>query len=1732
MEKKSISIWLALLLVGTIYTIMFTGSVSAVNNDHNLSGLVWQSDGSLPTQKTEFCVWVQYPPVTGEWYRFPEIGWAMTDDDDPITVYYYSFVLPNNYFNDRWGDGSAYTIHVNGDPWGELDGNITSNGTGSVGDPYPTPYDPGNPANTYNTINYAAGGGYGNEQQWDVRTVAPIDLAPTDVMVNDAPPDPTGNPVGPGDTVTINFTVTNFGIVGTGITFNASIWECDSGGDPYDPLNPDAHFTLLGPLNEFGNTSGDGYVTIVLTFYWDAPTGPTAPGDYYFNITVDSGYKIFESDETNNTFILFFKIGPDLIPTNVLVDGSPPPPVDPIYIDPGQVVQIMANASNVGNSQTGGPFDISLYRITGPGGDKIPGDPVYGYTVGNLLEGQTSSSFTWDWTAPDTAGYYWVNITVDYQGVIPEGNEYNNSFTIYFAVVPDLVPYNVTINYEPVKDPVVLAPLETIIIGAYASNNGSSGTGTFQFAISFQNCSEDGSPIAGPFNISSDVGPLISGGFSVDVYALWQMPEPDSGTDFYVKIKVDIYGTVSEIDEDNNEYIIHFRLDAPDLTPDRIEVRLGSDVMFQSDNPYGDGFNSTQIDIPVVGTIYIVFDVKNVGGVNMSIGTNATFYNISAEGAPANATPFYQTAPDAINLKGLGYFGDQTSEVGQTVIAEWPNPGFGGVGIIWYINLTVDYNGSINYKGRIKELNDETNNTYTLKINLTPKPVTYLKVGDPQYVHTAGKKWYITSSTELNLTSWGLYEPYYQWYRILWTNNRTEAKTWTNYTEDGGKNFTIDYGEDTYTIEFYTIDGQNTTGDTYDALVVVDDTPPTTSIFIDEPKYRRPSSSDIFNITNATEISLTAYDNPTGNNSEGMTNASGVANSYYRVRNATSWLYPWQEYSGPFKISGEDGDYWIHYNSTDNLGWQENENITQIYLDNTGPTTTITVGLPSLNATIFDYVKSTTQFTLDAFENVGSGVNASSIQYKVSLHDDSDSTGWIKGTTFDIASVLPRGDDFYYIQFMAYDNLNNDGDIGRIDVYVDDTGPNAPLQFFTPKYRVNDTHRWNITDDTDMMIYPYRGAGVPIDRTLYRIYDAIFDSGQITFLSIPFNLSVFSLNDGVYTIEWISYDVFDNWNMFNDTLYLDNTPPTTVISDPPIGPHYRAQDTDLWNITNESEFNLTADDGEGCGVNITHYRIYNSTDSSGWMLYQGNFNFSSLSLNDGIYTIQYESIDYLWNRRDYETDVNLDNSRPTTVIEWEHTSEDWNVEHDAWEVELTTTFNLTADDGDGSGIREIWYQIDSNGWTLYNETFLITTTGSHMIYYYSVDNLGLDGPIGSTEYYIEGDVAPPLPPVLTLRVSGDDIVLEWVPSPDEQSQDIHHYLIYRSTTKTGFDFSSPWVDTSGFLVNGVDPIDGKTIPLRTTWNDTGAVIGAPEYYYTIRGVDDRNNTGYPSNIVGKVTMTFDKGYNTFSLPLEPFETITASEMLEHEVFGESDTIYRYDSGSQKWKGRPKFLPSFMDNFQLVMGDGYMLYIVENNVQYTFVGSTATAIRYAPGAGSELVFRDSLIVEIQGSDVALKWDTSPNATGYNIYRAEVRMGNGSLTDYSIEPIAEGLPQDATSWTDTEATGYEYYYLVVALDDMGEQGSTYAVGFRTYEFKEGYNLFSFELNPRPASTVSMFTTNWFSSDSNMFYYYDRMAGYWVGHPRILPDHINNADVSVGSAYIVYIPDEDANLSQSGI
>jgi hypothetical protein len=149
---------------------------------------------------------------------------------------------------------------------------------------------------------------------------------------------------------------------------------------------------------------------------------------------------------------------------------------------------------------------------------------------------------------------------------------------------------------------------------------------------------------------------------------------------------------------------------------------------------------------------------------------------------------------------------------------------------------------------------------------------------------------------------------------------------------------------------------------------------------------------------------------------------SGVASTAYRIYNLT-YDTGWRTYDTPCHLEGlEDGTYNIDYRSIDNVGNIEAANTATAILDNTPPSTSLTIGEPKYVSGTIVYLTPDTTFTLEATDNPGSGVV--SIGYMV--HNTTYNSGWRmqhgSPSSFYL-DWLTDGD--YTIAYTSVDNVGN-----------------------------------------------------------------------------------------------------------------------------------------------------------------------------------------------------------------------------------------------------------------------------------------------------------------------------------------------------------------------------------------------------------------------------------------------------------------------------------------------------------------------------------------------------------------------------------------------------------------------------------------------------------------------------------------------------------------------------------
>jgi len=477
-------------------------------------------------------------------------------------------------------------------------------------------------------------------------------------------------------------------------------------------------------------------------------------------------------------------------------------------------------------------------------------------------------------------------------------------------------------------------------------------------------------------------------------------------------------------------------------------------------------------------------------------------------------------------------------------------------------------------------------------------------------------------------------------------------------------------------------------------LFINDSSAPVTTIDIGDPKY---VSIETY-ITSSTPISLLADD------SEG----SGVASTWYRTWNSTDGWTQWTEYLSSFLIAGDDGIHYIEYNSTDNLGYIEVTNNASIYLDNTYPNTTLLIGTPAYVSGGITYFNSSTLFTLIADDGAGSGANITWFRIWAPF------SGWSPLTIYAVPFTFSGPDGPRYIECNSTDHIANPEPMknctAAIELYLDNTEPLTDLTIGFPKY-VSGSDVF-VTASTELNLSATNVAG--IDGIWFKI-DA---AGAWTSYISNFTIAT----EGPHTIYFNATDNLVNIEPTkNQTVIVDITPPTTTLSIN--GTQYVVGGTIYFRDT--TKFNLTADDGSGSGVESAWFRIWNSASGwSGWIKYASPFTISGI---DGIRFMEYNSTDNLGNQEPTNnytviSELYLDYTSPITSIDFSMP----NYGTDPVYVNSSTEFTLTASDDGGSGISVTKYKVDGGAFVNYTSAFTLSgySSGTHTIYYYSVDNVG------------------------------------------------------------------------------------------------------------------------------------------------------------------------------------------------------------------------------------------------------------------------------------------------------------------------------------------------------------------------------------------------------------------------
>ncbi len=525
------------------------------------------------------------------------------------------------------------------------------------------------------------------------------------------------------------------------------------------------------------------------------------------------------------------------------------------------------------------------------------------------------------------------------------------------------------------------------------------------------------------------------------------------------------------------------------------------------------------------------------------------------------------------------------------------------------------------------------NNWNTLSTDLNPvevnikvdntEPVSVLNIGTPLYSPTVdSSQLYITSGTPLEITaedpvvngvSSGLDTVYY----------RSNSGTWNVYTDI----FNIST-EGINILEYYSIDRACNREIIKSKELIVDNTPPITTLIPGIPSYQPTSGSPQLYITSHTPIRF-----------EIIEEGCGVDTTYYRIDDNS-----WDIYAGGEFTLADEGTHLIEYYSIDNLGNREDIKSKELTVDDSPPLSYLVFGNPKriYNDTL--YISPETPILIEAQDTCGIAHSF----YSVSPIPGAVSPQWIEATgEFFIPYTPPHYR--YMISYYSVDNLGNTEIYKDTVVGIDCEPPVTTLNVGDPHYEPVAGGSIYITSATPLSFIATDDIS-GVDTTYYRIDDSdwyIYNGGE-------FNVA----DEGVHLVEYYSIDRAGNREeVISQELRVDETYPISQLATG--DPNYELPGDSLQQtlITSNTPLILTAEDplsnGVTSGAKELEYEIQ-ALPASGpevSIVIQGDSILLTITGEDGNYKVDYRARDNVLNEEPFNSKYyELDNTKPLALI--------------------------------------------------------------------------------------------------------------------------------------------------------------------------------------------------------------------------------------------------------------------------------------------------------------------------------------------------------------------------------------------------------------------------------------------------------------------------------------------------
>jgi hypothetical protein len=351
------------------------------------------------------------------------------------------------------------------------------------------------------------------------------------------------------------------------------------------------------------------------------------------------------------------------------------------------------------------------------------------------------------------------------------------------------------------------------------------------------------------------------------------------------------------------------------------------------------------------------------------------------------------------------------------------------------------------------------------------------------------------------------------------------------------------------------------------------------------------------------------------------------------------------------------------------------QGVADLYIDGSAPTTTATNTQANGTSGWSDQAMSV---TLDAQDN---GPSAITTYYEL---DGATTPLLYVGTP-----ILFAADGSHSIVYWSVDAAGNEET--RHTGYVN-------IDTIAPTIADDAPSIWSASPVTVTLTAADRGSGVA--KVQYKLDGA---SGWSDAANDQFTVAapVDGSNDGAHLYDYQALDKAGNVQTDTCTVRIDARAPATSATG-------LAGDQRSW-VSGAQTVTLSADDGDGSGVEATYYTL----DGGATTPCTDSFQVSG----SGVHTVTYWSVDNAGNTEDTQTGY-VDLAAPPTT-----TATGLAGDRQTW-VGAPPTVTLAADDAGGPGVDATYYRIDNGPVVKYGGPVQAFPEGRHTVTYWSVDTLG------------------------------------------------------------------------------------------------------------------------------------------------------------------------------------------------------------------------------------------------------------------------------------------------------------------------------------------------------------------------------------------------------------------------